>query len=269
MKIKKIAKINHKGFVYNIGVENNHNYFTQDILVHNCYQKSAMSAEHSTDILEKFQKIFEPMTQNEKPFQIAFGGGEPTLHPDFPKLIETCYGLDIMPNYTTNGSNLTDEIIDVTKKYCGGVALSCHPHLEHIWRPAFDKLHSEKVNTNFHIIISDKKSVDTFINLYKEYKGRVYYFVLLPYSVMGRASEKKLEFEYLFEQLKELKETMDISDIAFGANFYEDLKKYKWLNAILYSPEIMSKYIDLEDMKVYDSSFSTKPINSVIMKKIN
>lgn len=226
-----------------------------------CYQDSKMSEEHDMNILKKFDDIFRPMTVNEKPFQIAFGGGEPTLHPDFCKLMELCYNLDIMPNYTTNGTNITEEILDYTKKYCGGVALSCHSHLRKHWETAFELLHSRGINTNFHNIISDKESVDEFIELYKKYNGRIYYFVLLPYSVTGRAKEMDLAFDYLFDQLKELKKTYDISNIAFGANFYEMLKKHRWLDAILYEPHLMSGYIELTDNEpiLYKSSFDLTP----------
>jgi len=34
------------------------------------------------------------------------------------------------------------------------------------------------------------------------------------------------------------------------------LKKYKWLDIMLYPPEMFSKYLDLKDMKLYKSSFN-------------
>ena len=48
----------------------------------------------------------------------------------------------------------------------------------------------------------------------------------------------------------------DTSKIAFGANFHpylaENMDKF---NVSLYDPESMSKFLDLETMKVYPSSF--------------
>jgi hypothetical protein len=74
---------------------------------------------------------------------------------------------------------------------------------------------------------------------------------------MGRAKFKEVQSDYLFEKLKELK---DISKISYGSNFYEDLKKQHWLDVSLYEPEIFSKYLDMETMKLYKSSFNLQEI---------
>jgi len=230
-----------------------------------CYMSSETNDPHFENIIGKFKTFFGSMTENEKPFQIAYGGGEPTLHPDFCELMRVTYEHDITPNFTSNGmfitdDKLTNEIIEVTKKYCGGVAFSTHPHLESYWRKAAEVFIVNKIHTNFHVIISDKKSIDFFFKIYKEFKGKIKYFVLLPYATVGRAKPKKLKFDLLFETLNGYD---DISDIAFGTNFYPYLKKGKLEKTLsLYEPEIMSKFLDFKDMKIYPSSFQTeKPLN--------
>lgn len=47
-----------------------------------CYQDSKID-EPQSDIITKIKKYFEPMNMNQRPFQVAIGGGEPTLHPQF------------------------------------------------------------------------------------------------------------------------------------------------------------------------------------------
>jgi sulfatase maturation enzyme AslB (radical SAM superfamily) len=221
-----------------------------------CYQNSQSEDDPYLNIIDKFKDFFSKFDENQKPFQIAFGGGEPTSHPDFAELMKTCYDMGIMPNYTTNGMNVDQELIEVTKKYCGGVAISCHPHLEKYWQTAIEKFNENDVMINLHIIISDKKSICDFFDIYDEYKNKVDYFVLLPYSASGRAKKKYLDFDCLFKILSKIE---DKSDIAFGANFYEHLKKWNAdFDVSLYEPEIMSKYLDLKDMKLYKSSFSTQ-----------
>jgi len=225
-----------------------------------CYQDSLSTVQHPDNIVEKFESFFSPMTKNQKPFQIAFGGGEPTTHPDFSKLMKVCYDMDIAPNYTSNGmwvkAENRDEIMETTKKYCGGVAVSTHPHLEKYWKAATDAYLEEGVFTNLHIIIGGKGSIDDFVEIYKEYHGRVKYFVLLPLTAQGRANESFVDWEYF-------QESVDGSpaDIAFGANFYPFLcstpSRFK---VSLYEPEIMSKYLSLEDMSIYKSSFSEEKI---------
>ncbi len=220
-----------------------------------CYQDS-LCENHYDDIVDNFYEYFNKFTANEKPFQIAFGGGEPTTHPDFCKLIKTCYDLDICPNYTTNGmfienDNLND-ILEYTQNYCGGVAISCHPHLEKYWKPAIKLLRElDNIKLNLHIIISDKKSIDYFNSIYNEYKDVVDYFVLLPYTKKGRAVESEINWQYLIDNID-----VNSNKFAFGANFYPYLlRKDLKMEISLYEPEIMSKFLDLKDMKLYKSSF--------------
>jgi hypothetical protein len=91
---------------------------------------------------------------------------------------------------------------------------------------------------------------------YYQYHGKVKYFVLLPLSSQGRCKESAIDWEYLIKELPE-----DCPDIAFGANFYPYLCENPGRFPVsLYEPELMSKYLDLETMKIYPSSFSDKEI---------
>lgn len=219
-----------------------------------CYQDSTPGDNHYYDALEKIDNFFGNMTENQKPFQVALGGGEPTLHLQFIDILKKFHSLGIMPNYTTNGMSLTQDIIAATKKYCGGVAVSCHEHLTGFWELAVDALTVENIKVNLHIIISGKKSIDKFRGIFNKYKGIVDHFVLLPHIAQGRASSKDLQYEYLFNEIDKLK----TNQMAFGALFYPYLlNNEKRFDVSLYEPEIMSKYLDLNDMKLYKSSFET------------
>jgi len=194
------------------------------------------------------------------------GGGEPTLHPQFCEILVAFDQLGITPNYTTNGMFITkrpdtiERIIAYTRMYCGGVAVSCHPHLDKYWDSVAKIFLNVDVKLNFHLIISDLKSIDYFLEIYDYFKGKVDHFVLLPYIAQGRASEIDVDVKYLFDELKKFG---DIEDVAFGANFYNDLKKDNFCKVSLYEPEILSKYLDFKDMKLYPSSFSTEAICTI------
>ena len=85
-----------------------------------------------------YERNNDGIIETDKPFQIAIGSsGEPTVHPDFCNFIETVYNTNVVPNYTTNGIILSywnkpgkryfllaNKILDYTKKYVGGVAVS-------------------------------------------------------------------------------------------------------------------------------------------------
>lgn len=222
-----------------------------------CYMDSK-SYDEDYDI-KRLEEFFNQLTLNQKPYQLAYGGGEPTLHTMFTEIMKMTRDYGIAPNYTTNGmwSNdpvKTEQVINTTKKYCEGIAVSCHPHLEKYWTKAVELYLDNGIFTNFHVMVSDKKSIDYFFDVYKQYKGRIKYFVLLPLIDQGRCTEVESNYDYLFD---EIEKWPDISDIAFGAKFYERLKTEN-LDVSLYEPEIMSKFIDLKDGAVYNSSFDTK-----------
>ena len=225
-----------------------------------CYMDSKKDDDHYKNIVQKIKDYFKPMSENERPFQIAYGGGEPTSHPDFIECLKVTKNLGIEPNYTTNGMNIkltSDPIVQATKKYCGGVAVSCHPHLKEHWERAATIYYACKIKLNFHIIISDKSSIDYFKNIYEIWKDKIDYFVLLPYEAQGRAKEKEIDWEYLVKILPE-----EYSKIAFGANFYPYLIGGGHnIKVSLYEPEIMSKFLDLKDMSLYPSSFNLRRIN--------
>lgn len=222
-----------------------------------CYMNSTSNDAHHENIVDKINNYFGKMDENQRPFQVAIGGGEPTAHPDFIKSLEAFHQLGIQPNYTTNGMWIRNDnsikIIVNTLRYCGGVAVSCHPHLIKYWQSAALHYYIHDIKLNFHIIISDKESIDYFKNIYNRWEKNVDYFVLLPYSDQGRGDKKEIEWEYLVQMLPE-----DTSKIAFGANFYPYLLDNTTHNIklSLYEPEIMSKFLDLKDMKIYPSSFN-------------
>lgn len=226
-----------------------------------CYQDSK-DVKHSKGIVERFMEYFGKLSENQKPFQIAFGGGEPTSHPKFSDIVKACFDMGIAPNYTTNGMWTAQSVakqqklLDYTIKYCGGVAISTHAHLKKYWKKATDLYLDRGVFTNLHVIISDKKSIDDFMDIYKEYHGKVKYFVLLPLSSQGRCKEAHIDWEYMVKALPQ-----DCADIAFGANFYPYLCETPGRFPVsLYEPELMSKYLDIETMKIFPSSFSNKEI---------
>lgn len=56
--------------------------------------------------------------------QLAIGGGEPLLHPQFSQILKYAYRRGLVPNVTTTGQGLTQELLDSLANYCGAVALS-------------------------------------------------------------------------------------------------------------------------------------------------
>lgn len=220
-----------------------------------CYQSSTKASSHMSGIVERFRGYFGQFNKNQMPFQIAFGGGEPTSHPEFVELLRACRELDMVPNYTTNGMwSDADSILSATGELCGGVAVSTHHHLDRHWRAAVDQLIACGVHTNLHIIVGDRCSIDRLKRIYDEYSGRVKYFVLLPLSAQGRSLTRFTDWDYLSASIEG-----SPRDVAFGAMFHPYLVAHPGrFNVSIYEPESMSAYLDLETMRVTKSSFSTE-----------
>jgi hypothetical protein len=206
-----------------------------------CYVSAARDGKNFSNVVQKIKNYFGPMSENERPFQVAIGGhGEPTLHPDFIEVLKTFRELDIVPNYTTNAMHLSDQILEATREYAGGVAVSAHDHIN--WHRPIRRL-ADYTSVHLHCIISDKQSIARFFFYHKEYDQIVDTFVLLPYRPIGRATEVETDFDYLLDSL----EREQFQNIAYGAYFYEDLKKRPALKASLYEPHMFSKYLMLDD----------------------
>lgn len=227
-----------------------------------CYVAAKETGKHYNNVLDKINKFFGTMTLNQRPFQVALGGeGEPTAHPEFINVLKTFYDLQIVPNYTSNGMHLNDEILDATLKYSGGVAVSIHPHLKPHWESAIEKYGEAKVRLNLHVVVSSKATIDFFWKLFDKYKDVVEYFVLLPYMSNREAPYKFVDTNHLEETLTNRRE--DLPKVAFGSNLYQFLiKDGNKYNASLYEPESMSKYAILrDDLGLYSDSHGMIPLS--------
>lgn len=243
-----------------------------------CYVDAKRTGINFPDICETWNKwmntfkedvVGNNLIKTNKPFQIAIGStGEPTIHPDFCNFLENVYNSNVVPNYTTNGITLakddeySEKILTYTEQYVAGVAVSCNEDIESIWKKAVKKLSKIDVHINLHVIISDMDSVLRFINLWKEYKDIVKYFVLLPMMPSGRSSEGVKP--YVFEFMENSILGYNMKNVAFGAHFIDSLYTSK-VKTYLYPAESLSKNIILTKncIKITPSSFNLTPIKEI------
>jgi len=216
----------------------------------------------------------KPIVYTEKPFQIAIGSTmEPTIHPEFVEFLEMVYNTRVVPNYTTNGLTLSDynsseckKLLEATSQFCGGVAVSYGNRS--VRKEAEMAVKNLMLYGNckvmIHHLISDKPSVDEFIQVAKEYGKDLHYHVLLPLMKHGR-SKKGLEpgvFEYMAEEINK----NNITNLAFGANFIGELQAHPDLIKVYeYPQETYSKNILIKDEKIVitPSSYNLEPCKIV------
>lgn len=151
-----------------------------------CYMsaKSINSGEHLS--LDDFDNLMNKMIQA-RVLQIALGGGEPTLHPHFTEILKKLrIRGNIIPNYTTNGKELTEEILYATKKYCGAVAVSYSEEREELIKLAINKFVSRGIQTNLHLVML-KSRIPYLSEIVERYaKLGISHVVLLLFKPMGR-----------------------------------------------------------------------------------
>lgn len=243
-----------------------------------CYVSASQKGINYPNICETWEKwmdTYQSKVKNgtvftNKPFQIAIGStGEPTIHPDFCKFLETVYNTGVVPNYTTNGITLSSiktsrELLEYTRNFVGGVAVSLgNKALKRNADMAIVNLITMgDTNVNIHHIISTKDSVDDFIKEWKRYGSDIKYHVLLPLMPSGRSSKGLDEgvFEYLEEKILE----ENVTNVAFGAHFCKYLKNSK-IPTYLYPPESLSKNVILtkDKVQITPSSFNLNPIKTI------
>lgn len=224
-----------------------------------CYASAKNSGKNYENIVDKIKGFFTPMAMNERPFQIAVGGaGEPTEHPDFIPFMEAVAEMNVMPNYTTNGTIITDEILQCAASTCGGVAVSAHEHLP--WQTAVEAYSSAGSKTNIHVVIGMEDTAIKLQRWYDQFVNMVDYFVLLPYIPQGRAKPLDVADEY--DKMFKWLETVGYEKVAFGAYFFSEIEKRK-VPAYTYDVHMFSSYLDMDEMKMSESSFhGTRPNTS-------
>ena len=246
-----------------------------------CYVAATKKGEDFPNICETWKKWmalypeekFKKVTKTLKPFQIATGStGEPTIHPDFPKFLQTVYETNVVPNYTTNGILLSDknassEILEATKNFVGGVAVSFGNELLRFRaiRAIYNLLKYGECKVMIHHLISNRKSVEDFVVSTKDFGSNIHYHVLLPLMKHGRSDSGLQEgvFDYLQDEIIK----NGINNVAFGANFYPYLKNSK-LPVSTYPQEAYSKNVILKENKVIitPSSFNLNPIKEICLE---
>lgn len=132
-------------------------------------------------------------------FQIALGGaGDPNKHEFFADILRITSENRIVPNYTTSGYNLTDREIELTKEYCGAVAVSYYSKLSEDKNEdnpstieAIERFVEAGCTTNVHYVLSKKNILEA---IYRVKNGvfpkGINAVVFLLYKPIGLASKE-------------------------------------------------------------------------------
>lgn len=125
-------------------------------------------------------------------FQVALGGhGDPNKHELFGEILKYTRSKNIIPNYTTSGINLTEEEINLTKKFCGAVAVS-HQRAKHTGE-AIRSFIEAGVKTNIHYVLGEH-TIDEAIDRLQtnNWPEGINAIVFLLYKPVGLGREDRI-----------------------------------------------------------------------------
>lgn len=154
-----------------------------------CYQ-GGLYKNNPNMRLEDFESIAMQCTK--QTYQFALGGcGDPDQHEHFREILEICGQEGIIPNFTTSGFGLTEEIATLCSKYCGAVAVSWY-RSEYTLH-AIDMLIKAGIKTNIHYVLS-KDTVEEAVErlLSHSFPSGINAIVFLLHKPVGLGKTKNI-----------------------------------------------------------------------------
>lgn len=244
-----------------------------------CYQGSKAQDNMS---VRDFEIIMEQSTYSTN--QCALGGrGDPNKHKNFHKILQLCKQYDIVPNYTTSGKNLKHKEVELTKEYCGAVAVSDYG--ENFTYKAINEFIDINMKTNIHIVVTNE-SIDRCIDIAnnidvwegKINKDDINGIIFLLFKPQGNA-KYMIDLIPKKEKLKLFIDTVRSSKTPFKIGFdscivnhlkqlVSELNKYEKILLDTCEAGRMSAYIS-PDMKFMPCSFSDHSLYGITINKHN
>jgi len=124
-----------------------------------CYQSGLTVYEPNMSV-DDFLTIAEQC--RDRVNQFALGGrGDPDQHEYFEEILRICRENEIVPNYTTSGFGMTKELAEISKQYCGAVAVSWYRNDYTL--KVIEILLEAGVKTNIHYVLGNN-SIDEAIS---------------------------------------------------------------------------------------------------------
>jgi MoaA/NifB/PqqE/SkfB family radical SAM enzyme len=125
-----------------------------------CYKnsKSSKTRHMSLELLGKILDRFYIANNIYSPTQVAYGITDIYSHPQLFDILEETRRRNIIPNLTTTGNGLTEEIAERLSKLCGAIAVSVNSHNKEIAYDAIKKLSQDNgmSQINIHIVLAEE-----------------------------------------------------------------------------------------------------------------
>ncbi|CAE7860313.1 unnamed protein product [Symbiodinium microadriaticum] len=229
-----------------------------------CYQSSTKEGKHAQ---EWEVKHFSDFLKEIKVFEVAFGGGEPTMHPNFANILKAYRQNGIVPNFTTkNTSWLRDSAVwQPIIEECGAFAYSASDdkeitNLGHLL--GYNNIPSHK--TNIHLVMGTISQWQ-FKRMLKACFQNHFRVTLLGYKDFGFGQNfHKQEYDWWVSALKEVAKPFGwgygVSVDTVLAAEYEDKLKEEEIPDWMYDTKdgSFSCYVDLVSQKIGPNSYCSE-----------
>ena len=194
-----------------------------------CYQSGLFKSESNMS-LENFERIAKESSGLVNQFALG-GRGDPDQHENFKEILEISRKFDIVPNFTTSGFGLTDELIDLCKEFCGAVAVSWYR--SEYTLSAINRLIDAGVRTNIHYVLGNN-SIDEAISHLEndDFPERINAVIFLLHKPVGQGMENNVlkfsdpkvqTFFKLLEKLHKFKVGLDSCSVPGVINFCTEI----------------------------------------------
>lgn len=226
-----------------------------------CYQDSTAKGQHAdTDYLRNLAYALG----EKRVFEVAIGGGEPTLHPRFVEILETFRRNGIVPNFTTknltwlNDHSLRPKILEAAGAFAFSIEKADELKKLAALRDTYE-IPNHKLNCQYVMGSSSNYDFEQILRVSAERGLRV---TLLGYKTNGRGDQfKPKDYSTWTETLKKVHEEhkwrLKIGiDTALAAEYQgqlADLGIPKWCYEI--EEGKFSMYIDAVTKKTAKSSY--------------
>lgn len=155
-----------------------------------CYKDNGEDVNTHHMTLEEFKTIFHKIPKALT--QIAFGICDISSNPDFFAMMKYARENGIIPNYTCNGLEVTQEVAQRTAKLCGAVAVSL-VNKKKSYEAISNFLNAGMKQVNMHYMLSEEtydKAFEVIDEIAKDFKPKGFNaIVFLQYKPKGKNSD--------------------------------------------------------------------------------
>lgn len=238
-----------------------------------CYRNSSTEGKHMN--LRDYEIVIKQASAMGV-LQVALGGGNPNQHPEFAEILKLTreeYG--IVPSYTSNGRGLSSDVIRVSGKYCGAVAISAYSPYEEL-EVALEKLINAGIKTNIHFVL-DAISIRTAISWLKtppDFFSGVNAIIFLNYKPIGRQFSDQLtlgnnpDLDYFFELVQNKEHSFRI---GFDSCMISGLASFTKIEPSFYDACEAARFSMFvsEELMMYPCSFMVEKFRGIPVTENN